>query len=111
MTIIGKGQLRHHFWGDYRATIALRFGTADYAARALAQLPGFTQHPEVPEALVFFGGGRELQQAEAALVAHKADSRKIGSLRHSVDYGEPFTVEVDITPAAKEVQQALFAEA
>jgi hypothetical protein len=28
-----------------------------------------------------------------------------------VDYGEPFTVEIDITPEPAEVQPSLFAEA
>lgn len=27
MAIIGHGQLQHHFWGDYCATIVLRFAS------------------------------------------------------------------------------------
>lgn len=108
MTIIGQGRLKHHFWGDYSATIGLQFGTADYAARALPFLPGFSVHPNVPEALVFHGGGQALKAAEALLAHFKADMKKVGSVRYSIDYGEPFTIEVDITPDPTEVQLALF---
>jgi hypothetical protein len=109
MTIIGNGQLQHHFWGEYSATIAVKFATSLHAAAALEVLPGFQIHPTVSSAVIFHGGGAKLKSAEAALKAHKADAKKISSLRFSVDHGEPFTVEIDITPAPKEVQQELFA--
>jgi hypothetical protein len=109
MTIIANGRLRHHFWGEYSATIGLHFATADLAAAAAPKLAPFHVSETVPEALVFHGSGDALKNAEAVLEAHGADMAKVGSLAKSIDFGEPFTVEVDLTPDGPAVEQlALF---
>lgn len=103
--INATGQLRHHFWGEYHATIALRFGSPDHARLALAVLPGFKPHPKSDTAIYWHGTGDDLKPIEDLLVRYGADRRKIGSLRHSIDVGEPFTI--DVPPAALETQIAL----
>jgi hypothetical protein len=106
MLIIAKGQLRHHFWGDYRATIILQFATAALAAEALPQFPDWDIHSEAhPEALIYHGGGAELKHQEALLVSLGADRKKLGSLAKSIDFGEPFTVTVDLGPKGPEAEQ------
>lgn len=105
MEIIAKGQLQHHFWGDYSATIVLKFHSAALADKAIGKLPGFTQHHREPSALTFHGGGSALKQVEALLKGYGADAKKMGSLRYSVDYGEPFEIAVDIAPEGPKVEQ------
>lgn len=100
MQIIAKGQLQHHFWGDYRATIVLLFALDYLAQRALAKLPGFEPHPGDKKALVYHGGGADLKAVEALLVGYGANHKKLTSLAKSIDYGEPFTITVDLTPEA-----------
>lgn len=108
MTIIAKGQLQHHFWGDYKATIVLLFHSRELAEQALAKLPGFALHHVDKRALVFFGGGDKLKAVEQLLKEYHADLKKVTSLAKSIDYGEPFTVEIDLTPEPTEKQEALF---
>lgn len=109
MIILGHGQLKHHFWGDYAASIGVKFHSADLAKLAQERaLPQFTINEQHPEVLQFHGTGAALKGAEAALVAAGADRKKIGSLRFSIDYGEPFTVEVNTAPAPTCTQSALF---
>jgi hypothetical protein len=106
MIIIAKGQLQHHFWGNYCATIALIFATRELAEKAAPQLVPF-HLPDNPNApgLVFHGGGAELKAAEAVLRTHGANMKKVGSLAKSIDYGEPFTIEVDLTPEGVQPEQ------
>jgi hypothetical protein len=107
MTIIAHGALQHHFWGTYAASIALKFATPELAAQAAPLLAPFTQSDRVPSALVFHGSGAALKAAEATLKAHGADMKKVSSIRYSIDRGEPFTIEVDLTPADTSVQLSL----
>lgn len=104
MTIIAKGQLQHHFWGTYHASIGLLFHSAELAAQAQKAFPLFTQSTSLPTCLTFRGKDPELKAALASLYAHGADKRKVESVAHSIDYGDPFTVEVDLTPADTTIQ-------
>jgi hypothetical protein len=91
----GYGRLQHHFWGVYCATIGLKFDSIAHALQAQQiAFPMFEASDNNPCVLVFHGGGSELKAAESALRAHGADMRKVGSLKYSIDYGEPFTVTV-----------------
>jgi hypothetical protein len=105
VTIIANGQLLHHWWGEYSASIGLRFATAALAAEAAPQLAPFHVSSVEPTALVFHGKGAELQAAERVLRTHGANMKKVGSLRFSIDHGEPFTIEVNLTPAGPQPDQ------
>jgi hypothetical protein len=99
MDIIAKGQLKHHFWGDYRATIVLQFATPALAREALTQFPDWDIHSEAhPEVISYHGGGDELKAQENLLVSLGANRKKLGSLAKSIDFGEPFTVTVKLGP-------------
>jgi hypothetical protein len=110
MDIIANGQLQHHFWGDYRATIILLFHDRDIAEKAIAKLPGFTPHPTDKRAVMFFGGGKELKAVEYLLVGYGASKAKLNSVAKSIDYGEPFTISVNLAPVDPNParQEALF---
>ncbi len=70
----GQGQLQHHFWREYSATIALVFKDAASAKDALTKLPGFKVSPKEPSALIFHGGGDEFAAAKAALTSFRVPS-------------------------------------
>lgn len=109
MDVIAKGQLKHHFWGTYCATIGLWFATPALAAEAVAQLAPFHVSEAEPQVLVFHGSGDALKQAEAVLREHGADMKKVTSLRKSIDHGEPFTITVTLGHTDDgSVQQELF---
>lgn len=105
MIIIAKGQLQHHFWGEYAATIALKFATEALALQSLPQLPGFERHSSVPSALIYHGTGDDLKNTEDLLVSLGANRKKLTSLAKSIDYGEPFTIEVNLTPEGPQAEQ------
>lgn len=110
MEIIAHGQLQHHFWGEYRATIVVKFATARLATAALGKFPGFEIHPTEPSALRFFGGGSALRAVEALLKGYGANAKKLTSLAKSIDFGEPFTIAVDLASHASTCEQlGLFA--
>ncbi len=100
-----RGQLRHHFWLDYRATIVLDFGTPQLASLAAPLFPAWHVHETHPEALVYFGGDPELQHELNHLYRLGADRRKVTSVAHSIDFGDPFTITVN--PPADATQTAL----
>lgn len=101
-----KGRLRHRFWGDYSAVIALTFNSASDAERALKILTDFKVHPEYPDSLVWTGNSEQLEQIKTVLGEHGADVQKIDSLKYSIDYGEPF--EIDVLPPADYTNLELF---
>jgi hypothetical protein len=105
MIIQAKGQLQHHFWGEYCASIYLQFHSEDLALQA--QALAFPNWKHKGSVLGFHGTGAALKAEEATLVAHGADRKKISSLKYSIDRGEVFTVNVDLTPAPVEVQLSL----
>ena len=93
------GILAHHFWGDYYATIALEFESNAHAKDALRVLgDAWRFHEKVDNVLIFHGQKDALTEVEKTLVKYGADSEKMTSLAKSVDYGEPFTVEIPIVP-------------
>lgn len=101
-----SGLLAHHFWGEYSATIALEFEASAHAKDALRVLGDmWTVHEKVDNVLIFHGQREELTKVEQTLVKYGADSKKITSLAKSVDFGEPFTVEI---PISSEEQGELF---
>jgi hypothetical protein len=109
-TIRGEGRLRHHFWGDYFATIAIAFKDAASANDALRLFPGFKPGKD-PSALVFHGGGEAFETAKAAITKVRvalSDSKRaamfpiddpIDSVSRSIDVGPIFEVEVEVAPA------------
>jgi|SRR5262245_5997885 len=115
MTTTAQGILKHHFWGTYHATIGLKFADRNHAAivhdRYLTADRGWvmTELNRVYGVLRFHGTGEGLKQAERDLVSAGADPNKLGSLRFSVDVGEPFIASFDITPEPTETQIGLFA--
>lgn len=94
MPIHARGQLQHHFWGDYKASIGLLFHSSELASEALPALEGFKVHPVDPRALTYFGGGADLKRVEALLVSHGANRKLLTSVAKSIDYGEPFVIWV-----------------
>lgn len=98
--IVGHGLARHHFWRDYYATIIVTFKPQRLLTAEVieAVLPSFNiaTHPDQPEMLTatFFGGDAALDTAIAELVAVGAERGKILSIARSIDWGEPFTVNV-----------------
>jgi len=94
-----NGLLRHHFWGEYCATIVLEFDNFLHAKDALRVLGGeWSFHDKVDNVLIFHGKKKELTKVEKTLVKYRADPKKMTSLAKSVDFGEPFTVEIPIVP-------------
>jgi hypothetical protein len=114
--ILGHGIARHHFWGDYKATIVVAFPPTHFTAEALTAavktaLPSFDVDEDAATGKVvarFFGGDQALDTAIAELVKVAAEKKKILSIARSIDFGEPFVV--DLIPAPTEVQQPLFEE-
>ncbi len=109
-TIRGEGRLRHHFWGDYFATIAIAFKDAASANDALPLFPGFKPGKD-PSALVFHGGGEAFETAKASIKKVRVpllNSKQaalfpiddpIDSVSRSVDLGPIFEIEIEVTPA------------
>jgi len=99
MKVKAIGLLRHHFWGQYCATIALEFATQAHASDALRVLgDAWSQHNISDNVLMFHGAKDALSEVEKVLIRYGADSRKLTSLAKSVDYGEIFQVEIPIVP-------------
>jgi len=105
--IIGKGQLQHHFWGDYSATICILWHSPALALQALQSFPQFEIHPNEPRAIRYHGTGADLKLAEASLRDHGADMGKVGSMKRSIDYGEPFEVVIPVAETAPDTSVQL----
>ena len=105
--IHARGLLRHHFWGEYGATVALEFASAELAALALPALEplGFTL-PTNERVMVTTEFGKDYQTLECGLVALGADIDKLTSLKYSIDRGEIFTIAVPVDDHT--TQEALF---
>ena len=104
--MIATGQLRHRWWGEYSAVLVLNFG--DVGAARLEKLIA----EEFPGWRVLARGiiGRtvsssELKAEKAHLARLGADAKKIDSVKFSIDYGEPFSI--DVLPPANAVQLGL----
>ena len=95
MEIIGHGQLRHRFWGDYSAAIVIQFDSPSSAERAIPHLSpkGFLPQWQSAENYVRIEvDNDQLDQLTSHLGSLGADTTKITSLARSVDYGEPWTI-------------------
>jgi len=104
------GGLRHHFWGEYKASMVLVFDTAIMldAALAAGKFKDWKRSEKRPDKVInWFGDSDALEVAKGELVAHGADRKKIDSIAKSVDFGEPFEVEFE---ADDPRQTGLFAE-
>ena len=98
---IGKGQLFHHFHGNYWASIVLVFDDQEQAAGALRVLGlPWKQSQKDARCLGCAVDSAQLEAVKRELARHGADVRAIDSLRKSVDCGEPFTVNVPLLPPA-----------
>jgi len=103
----GSGILRHHFWGDYHATIGIKLrdaASAEEAARVLG-----APWRASGEVVVWFGNSEALEGAKETLAKHglevrcgyshcktKCKREPIDSVAHSVDVGPPFEVTIMI---------------
>lgn len=95
-----RGQLRHCFWGDYSAAVALDCGTPEAARDVLATLGApWKLGKDTPRVLIGVFDRAALELEKARLARYGADARKIDSCRFSVDYGEMFECVIDVTPA------------
>jgi len=94
------GQLQHHFWGTYVATIGLLFGSIDDASHAHETV--FRDWRQYDLVLRWHGGDPELERQIKLLVAHGAERRKIVSVATSIDYGEPFSITIRIGGSGQE---------
>ena len=98
MQTTASGILRHHFHGDYSATIGLRFNElwqAVAAARRLG-LPWAISKNDHAFVLATVGSEALSKKIIPQLAALGADPGKIDSVERSVDYGEPFTVTIEL---------------
>ncbi len=104
MKIRGEGQLRHHFWGDYGATIVIVFKDEASARDVLPKLPGCKVSEKASHVLVFHGGGDAFETIKKAISDFRAplnarDGEPVDSVARSIDLGPPFAVEIDVIPS------------
>lgn len=93
--MIAQGRLRHCWFGEYSARIALKFASPEAALEAQAvELTDWRIAEETPQILVTSAAKGELKAIIAHLVRLGADPKKIDSIAHSIDYGDPFQIEV-----------------
>jgi len=98
MKLKATGQLRHHFFGDYSAGICLAFETAD----AALALPKVTVkgvewcQSENKRVLVTCVDSQHLEVLKVRLAEMGANPSAIDSMDHSIDFGDPFNIEVDV---------------
>jgi len=105
--IKGEGLLRHHFWGEYFATVGIVFASAEDAAAARRTL-GVPWNIGEKNARVLYThvASEGLELLKEQLASFGADPRKIDSCAKSIDIGEPWTI---VVPVVAPEQGALFA--
>ena len=98
MRLQAQGGLQHHFWGDYCATVSLKFDCPDCVNLALPKLPAIpgVKWRSKGEYVATLVDGAHLEQLKPALGKLGADVAAIDSVEHSIDYGDPFTVTVEV---------------
>ena len=92
------GQLQHHFWYDYHATIVL-LAPDSKSADQIAELLGenWTIFGVGHKYGVYFRGkNHKLEGAIKQLCSFGADRKKITSLAKSIDFGEKFDVNIPL---------------
>ena len=93
-----KGLLQHHFWGTYHASIVLMFEGAEEAGDALKILTGnWVQSKKDPCGVYGTFDREELTPIESQLAAFGADLDKMNSLEKSIDFGEEFTIAMEVS--------------
>jgi len=90
------GQLRHCYFGEYSAVIALGFNDEYEANESIRKLGPGWKHGQKSNVLVWVGNTTELEGCKHVLVSFGADEKKIDSCAHSIDYGEPFSIHIEI---------------
>lgn len=94
-TMVGDGQLQHHAWGKYHATIVLVFISPEVAAKAMEKLsPGWKVHPKNSRAITWHGDEDKLKPIQEELIGYGADKQKMNSMAKSIDYGERFIIRI-----------------
>lgn len=108
MTILrGSGRLRHRFWGEYSAVLAIAFPDEATARLAVSRLnTDSLQWEQIDRGVRIVVDSDQLETVKAHLSTFGADTRAIDSLRFSVDHGEPWTVEIPV-PDAQDPAQLL----
>lgn len=107
MKITANGICQFHFWGTYSQSFYLHFETAEDAALALPilrrlVLPSSSKNwMSTGRSLGIFATGDDVALVEAQLVALGADPDKMGSMAHSCDSGEPFSVTLHVDDPAQ----------
>jgi len=101
VTIEGRGRLRHRFWGEYSAVLAIAFPSAGDAKAALPILnaacaPHEWETGKDPAVLVAVADSDGTAAIEAILEGFGAAPGAVSSLAHSVDYGDPFRVSIPV---------------
>lgn len=95
-TVRARGRLRHRFHGEYSAAMALEFESQADAVAALGVLGvPWTKSP-APTVLLAVVDSATLNLEKTRLGSMGADEKAIDSVAHSVDYGDPFTVDVPV---------------
>jgi uncharacterized protein YbbC (DUF1343 family) len=92
------GRLQHHFWGEYRASMVLLFDSPLMldATLATGKFKNWKRSEKKPETVIhWFGSSDELDVEVDELVTHGAKREKIASIAKSIDYGEPFEIELE----------------
>ena len=106
-TAAAKGILKHHFWGDYQATVALEFSSAEMAEAALSTLgEGWKSKGKY---VAWFGGREALDALKARFAGMdllvtcsdprcrtKCRDQAIDGVPHSIDFGPAFVVSVPL---------------
>lgn len=98
MKVKANGQLRHQFFGTYSAVIALGFDDEYQASKVLPLLGSGWKVGSKPYILSWHGDADELDTCKEVLGSFGADKSKIDSCAKSIDFGEKFTIEVEIAP-------------
>ena len=105
MKLIARGQLQHHFWGDYSATVYLEFDSIDGAALvqlSTALIPKASGivwkqgSSKYGNTLGTYVTNEQLDQLIPLLVKLGADRASITSVAHSIDYGDPFEITIEV---------------
>ena len=98
MNIQVHGQLKHHFWGSYFATIVLTLDNPfnDLAAVQEVLGPRWVMETHKTGGYYLIWHGADVDAQVAMLAKYGADPKKITSLAKSVDYGEPFTATIPV---------------
>jgi hypothetical protein len=118
--IKAEGCLRHGFFGDYVAVIALMFQDERAAKDALNVLAGnWKVSNKNTKGLIWSGSSEELKEVKSQLDKFKRTNRPCGyhhcddkcksaeidSINHSIDFGPRFDIEIECEP---EEQTSMF---